>query len=503
MGILDSQGTAGRISGENTKHPDRLEGLRRENSFSLIQWLSARGIRRRWLINGIAVVLLIIILAVLIFSFSISRYYYANMMTGLEAKAQTSSEFFTTYVSTTYADHIQSAYRYTATFEDKDKLELQFINTRGRVEVSTYGTASGTAPGTFDVQNAIDTGEISSWSGRQEETGEHIMSVSSPLISNGQVVGVMRYITSLRLVDRQVTVSCLIAVGIGLFLALCILFSNTYFLSSIVVPIRELTVTARSISEGRYGARADKQFDDEIGDLIDTINDMSEKIAKAEKVQSEFISSVSHELRTPLTAITGWSETLLFDTEIQGDLRKGLGIISKEAARLTKMVEELLEFTRMEDGRFNLSVRPIDIASEIEEAIYTYQELLDHENLTLIYKPPAAPLPSINADPERLRQVFLNVLDNASKYGRDGGEIVVDLRCLGSFIEICVRDFGSGIPENELSLVKQKFYKGSSKERGSGIGLSVCEEIMTRHQGALELKNAVGGGLAVTLKFPV
>ena len=491
------------MSGKNPTRPSQPVWLIRMHSFNLFQWLSTRGIRRRWLINGIAVVLAIIILAVLIFSFSISRYYYTNMITGLEAKAQTSSEFFAAYVSTTYADHIQSAYRYTATFEDKDKLELQFINTRGRVEVSTYGTASGTAPGTFDVQNAIETGEISSWSGRQEETGEHILSVSSPLISNGQVVGIMRYVTSLRLVDRQVAFLCFIAIGIGLFLALCILLSNTYFLSSIVVPIRELTVTARSISEGRYGARADKKFDDEIGELIDTINNMSEKIAKAEKVQSEFISSVSHELRTPLTAITGWSETLLFDTGIQGDLRKGLGIISKEAARLTKMVEELLEFTRMEDGRFNLSVRPIDIASELEEAIYTYQELLAYENLNLVYEPPAAPLPSINADPERLRQVFLNVLDNASKYGREGGEIVVDLRCPGSFIEICVRDFGPGIPEDELPLVKQKFYKGSSKERGSGIGLSVCEEIMIRHQGALDLRNAAGGGLSVTLKFPV
>lgn len=144
-------------------------------------------------------------------------------------------------------------------------------------------------------------------------------------------------------------------------------------------------------------------------------------------MQSEFISSISHELRTPLTAITGWSETLMFDTAIQGDSRRGIAIISKEAARLTSLVEELLEFTRIQDGRFNLSMELLDIESELEDTIFTYQELLRQDGMQLIYNPPEEEIPLVPGDPERLKQVFLNILDNAAKYARDGKTIEVSV----------------------------------------------------------------------------
>lgn len=466
-------------------------------------WFHVRGIRGRWMLNGIAVVLIAVIASVCAFSIAISRYYHTGLLTGLESKAQTAAEFFTTYVSRTYTDYIQSAYRYTATFDDRDKIELQFINDRGRVEMSSYGITSGTLPLTADIQEAISSGEICSFTGTRLENGERILSVSSPLTANGQVVGVMRYVTSLRLVDRQVRQFTLIASGIGFLIVMFIVATNLYFLKTITDPIRELTGIAKNIAKGSYGVQAEKKYDDEIGDLIDTINEMSVKICKAEKTQTEFVSSVSHELRTPLTAITGWSETLLYDDTLQEDTRKGLSIISKEAGRLTKMVEELLEFTRMQDGQFTLSVRPIDIAAELEEAIYTYRELLTKENMQLIYAPPIEAFPMIHADPERLRQVFLNVLDNAAKYGKDGEKIIVSLQRVGEYVEISIRDFGPGIPEEEMDHVKKKFYKGRSKERGSGIGLAVCEEIMTRHRGRLKLENAQGGGLIVMLQFPI
>ena len=112
-------------------------------------------------------------------------------------------------------------------------------------------------------------------------------------------------------------------------------------------------------------------------------------------------------------------------------------------------------------------------------------------------------LPIISGDPERLKQVFLNILDNAAKYGGEGGKIVVSMTLKGDYINISIRDFGPGIPEDELQYVKMKFYKGSSTKRGSGIGLAVCEEIIGYHNGILELKNAEGGGLMVTIKLPV
>ncbi|MGI6029374.1 MAG: sensor histidine kinase [Candidatus Heteroscillospira sp.] len=463
-----------------------------------------RGLKSRWMATGIGVTVFVVLLGVWIIAGNVYSNYYRSVETGLEAKATTASEFFSTYVSRTYAEFYQSACRYTEGFEDRDRIELQFLSSNGRVETSSYGLTAGTRPATPDIENALTTGEISSWNGRRADTGEHVLAVCAPLkSSDGTVIGLIRYITSLRLVDRTVMHLTAAAAGVGLLIILFIILSNFYFISTITAPVLELTGIARRISDGSYGIQVVKKHDDEIGDLIDSINDMSVKLGRAEKMQTDFISSVSHELRTPLTAITGWSETLAYDEAIQGESRRGILIISKEASRLTKMVEDLLEFTRIEDGRFNLTLEKIDPAAELEEAIFTYGELLKQEGIELQYYPDYDGLPMIEADPERLRQVFLNILDNAAKYGRDGKKIIVRMGRCGDYIRISVHNFGPGIPEAELPYVKKKFYKGSSRERGSGIGLAVCDEIITRHKGLLDIENAPEGGVLVTIRLPI
>jgi signal transduction histidine kinase len=205
-----------------------------------------------------------------------------------------------------------------------------------------------------------------------------------------------------------------------------------------------------------------------------------------------------------LTAITGWGETLTYNEDLDEDTLRGITIILREARRLTKMVEELLEFTRMEDGRFTLNIEMVDIAAELEDAIFTYRELLRQDELELRYTMYDAELPLIPGDPNRLKQVFLNLFDNAAKYGREGRCIDISMEERGAFVAILIRDYGPGIAEDELSNVKMKFYKGSnSKGRGSGIGLAVCDEIMRYHGGRMDLENAEGGGLLVTLLLPM
>ncbi len=480
------------------KKPDPWEGG------AALQKSKYMGIKSRFLLTSSVVVVLIVVAIVLIFSLLIGSYYYSGMESSLKEKATASSDFFSSYLAQTYAEFYQSAYRYTESFEDRNSMELQFINTRGRVEVSSYGITGGSYPGTQDITDALATGEISPWTGRRPDTGERVMAVSAPLkAADGSVVGIMRFVTSLKLVDRQILVLTGIAALVGLAVILLVVLTSLYFIRSITEPVLALTAVARRIADGSYGIQAVKKHNDEIGTLTDAINEMSLRIGQAEKVQTEFISSVSHELRTPLTAITGWSETLAYDENIQGDSRRGVSIISKEASRLTKMVEELLEFTRIQDGRFNLNVETIDLTAELEDAIYTYGELLRQEGLTLRYTPAAEALPPILGDPERLKQVFLNILDNATKYGKNGKYIDVDLSQEPGEVVISIRDYGPGIPEEELPFVKQKFYKGSSKERGSGIGLAVCDEIVTRHRGSLILENAQGGGTRVTVRLPV
>ncbi len=185
------------------------------------------------------------------------------------------------------------------------------------------------------------------------------------------------------------------------------------------------------------------------------------------------------------------------------ETRKGVTIIQKEARRLTKLVEELLEFTRIQDGRFTLNAEPMDVAAELEDSIFTYRELLKQDDITIDYEPASEELPLINGDPARLRQVFYNIFDNAVKYARNGKRISVSTGTDGENVKIYIRDYGPGIPEDELERVKLKFYKGSSRERGSGIGLAVCDEIIKYHGGDLTLRNAPSGGVLVIIRIPV
>lgn len=463
------------------------------------------GLRQRWLRGTMLVVLAAVALAVSLFSIIIYNYYYSTMRTGLEAKVKTATDFFANYVARSYADYYNSAYKYTDTFRERDRLELQFINTDGSIMISSFTITSGTSPNTPDVAAAIESRQITSWVGKRSTTGERVMAASAPMVLiNGEVIGVMRYVTSLKKVDTQVFLNILAVIAAGAVVLLLVLFLNLVFIRSFIKPVSEITKMSKRIAEGGYGVQISSNYKDEIGDMVKSINEMSLKIAQTEKIQGEFISSISHELRTPLTAITGWGETLIYNEQLDSESKRGITIMLKEARRLTKMVEELLEFTRIEDGRFTLNIEMIDVAAELEDAIFAFRELLHQDELEFEYESDMDEAPLIPGDPNRLKQVFLNLFDNALKYGREGKRIEVAIAMQGDFVRITIRDYGPGVPEDELDNIKMKFYKGSnSKERGSGIGLAICEEIMKFHGGSMELANGEGGGFIVTLYLPV
>jgi signal transduction histidine kinase len=439
------------------------------------------------------------------FSIIIYTYYFETIRTGLEAKARTATDFFANYVARSYDDFYDSAFRYAESFREADRIEMQFLNSDGSIMISSSAITSGTSPDSPDIAEALGTGEIATWVGRRSATGERVMAASAPMVyAGGEVIGIMRYVTSLRLVDRQVFTNIMVVVAVGLVVLALVLALNMVFIRFVITPVSEITKMSKRIAEGSYGIQIDDDYPDEIGEMVGSINEMSLKIAQTEKIQTEFISSISHELRTPLTAITGWGETLIYNEGLDNESKRGIAIMLKEARRLTKMVEELLEFTRMEDGRFTLNIEKIDISAELEDAIFTFSELLHQDELEFDYHNDILEDAVIPGDPNRLKQVFLNLFDNALKYGREGKRIEVYIGTIEDHIIITIRDFGPGVPDDELDNLKMKFYKGSnSKERGSGIGLAVCEEIIKYHGGMLELSNAEDGGFLVTIILPL
>lgn len=464
-----------------------------------------QGLRRRWLAGSIGPVAAILLLVGVLISVGFASNYYNSARSTLRAKASSGADYFNTYVMTGYKEYYRSATLYAATFDESDRIELQFLNSAGRVEVTTRGLTAGTYPGTSEIARAVETGTVQDFVGRDEATGERIIAASGLLKFNGQVVGVMRYVTGIGELDRQVFLTVLVVCGVMAAVICLIFLSSSIFINNVVAPVSAVSEAAKRISGGSYGIQIPNKYTDEMGVLVDNINDMSLKISQSEKMESEFISSVSHELRTPLTAINGWGETLLEDESCDAQqLRRGVQIILKESRRLTNMVEELLDFSKMTDGRFTLQVEDTDLQAELEDAVYTYRELFRQDGISLEYTSDKALYDEpITGDPERLKQVFCNVLDNAAKHGGSGKRIVVHLTQENEAYIITIRDFGPGIPEAELPYVKQKFYKGSSRARGSGIGLAVCDEIVHLHGGQFDIGNAAGGGTVVTIRLPL
>ena len=461
-------------------------------------------LRRRWLINTAGVIFVLGLVCVLAVTASFAAYYYSNMQSDLENRAKTTTEFFADYVNQDYNELYQSCITYAQTFELRNHIELQFIEVTGQIVASSYGQWVAESPVTPEIREAITLRGPIPYVGRDPATGERIIAVSSPVIhASGQVIGVLRYVTSTYLVDMQIILVALVCLLVLVVVLVVVLLSSGYYIHSIMNPVAQITEKAKRIASGSYGAQIQTPYSDEIGELADTINEMSVKISQNEKMQAEFISQLSHELRTPLTVINGWSETLLADERMDDDTRQGMKIISSEAKRLTEMVMELLDFTRMQDGRMTLTVEPTDIRSEFEDTVYMYSSRLSQDGITLEYMDTDEDIPEIPCDAKRLRQVFLNILDNAAKHGRDGKRIEASMDVDQDWVIVRIRDFGPGIPEDEIPLVKKKFYKGSSKARGTGIGLAVCDEIVEMHGGTLTLENAQGGGTLVTIRLPL
>ncbi len=462
------------------------------------------GLRQRWMANSMSVVAAIMLMVCGLFSASIVTYYYNTVQNALTAQATAAVSFMNRSPLSGYDEYYALAYSYTQNFSDKDKIELQFIDANGKIEVSSYNFTAGISPGTSDITAAL-AGNLGMYVGSDGHTNEKIIAVSCPLTYDGVSIGAMRYVTSARLVDQQILVNCAVIFGVGMALLVMVYCINMVFIRKIVEPVAEVTEAVQHISSGSYGLQIENTYHEEIGALVDSINEMSSKISQNEKMQREFISSVSHELRTPLTAINGWGETLLGDTSNDPvQLRRGVGIILKESRRLTNMVEELLQFSRMQDGRFTLEVEPVDIQAEFEDAVFTYKELFAQDGIEVRYDDGGLEeFPIIEGDPERLKQVFCNLLDNAAKHGGSGGQIDTAIGVGPETVVLTIRDYGPGIPDAELPYIKQKFYKGSSKARGSGIGLAVVEEIVTRHGGRFEIGNAEGGGCIVQIYLPL
>lgn len=462
-----------------------------------------KSIVKRWAYTVLAsTVFVIVVIGILMGLFIKNQYYDAVRMTLNSRATSLVMSYFNS--QTTVSDELfnKMAKNFVDNFSDKNVMEVWVIDKNGHVVVSSTGfSVKGESYPDYNYAKADESG-TGEWIGRMKNN-EKVMALTYILPENSQGVnGAIRYIISLEDIDRQIYIIWVL-IGLLLILVICfVITSGAFFINSIINPVRKINETASKIATGDFNVSIEKhKYDDEIGQLCDTINNMAHEIGETERMKNDFISTVSHELRTPLTAIKGWGETIKLAQNDEELVNKGLDVIVNESERLSDLVEELLDFSRMESGKLSLKKSQIDIVKELTEVLEVFESRSTREGIDLCIDIPFKSI-MINGDKNRLKQSFVNIIDNSFKYTSKGGHVKVKLRVNNSSVFISINDNGCGISKHDLPKIRQKFYKANNSARGSGIGLAVTDEIIKLHNGEMIIESEIGIGTTVSIILP-
>ncbi len=454
----------------------------------------------RWMFNTLSVVGILLVIANVCIYYFTRQYYYGSAENYLVSEANATATVLSRLYEDMAVNYSSEVRELIEGFDKKEQMEMMSINRSGEVTLSSSGFSPDESYNMPDYEAALESPEgVGVFHGY--ETGENIIAVTVIIAQPSSSYSALRYVASMTLIDSQLSMIMLTALLISAGIILLVVSSGMYFVKSICVPLMQISVTAKKLAKGDFSERIAIKNNDEIGELSRVFNDMADELENSESIKNDFISSVSHELRTPLTAIKGWSETLALGYD-EETYRKGMTVITHETGRLESMVEELLDFSRIQNGRFTLQMANTDIIAELDDALLIYTDKAKKENKTIHYTEPDT-LCVVYGDKNRLRQVFINVIDNAMKYTDPGGSVDISVEKDGGALSIIVADTGIGISEADLPKVKAKFYKANSTRRGSGIGLAVADEIISMHGGTLEIASELGRGTTVTITLPL
>jgi signal transduction histidine kinase len=458
-------------------------------------------IKKRLVGNFVLVIIITVLILEVFLVNAVKQYYYKSVEEILSNQIMFSSDFYSRYFSSTNLEDI--IIDDVDVFWHQTTAQVQILDLSGKVLMDSIGVShSSIVNNTNDITKAIN-GEKGIWVGNVEYDTSPIMAVSYPLIVEGKIIGVLRFISSLKETNRIIRNITKVLLFIGGIVVLISGIVSLFLANTIIKPLKEVTKVAEKMADGQLKVRSYKKFDDELGKLSDTLNYMAEELIKKEQLKNDFISSISHELRTPLTSIKGWAITLkseeLNDNQL---LKDGLDIIEKESDRLTDMVEELLDFSRFVSGRITLDKEEINITDAINQVGKQLQPRAIDRNIkfNVSYD---LDLPIIVADENRIKQVLINLLDNAFKFTPDGGEVDLMVNKNKDYMFIQVKDNGYGISEEDLPYIKEKFYKGKNSKSHSGLGLSICDEIIKLHGGSMEIESKLNQGTKISVSLPI
>lgn len=477
-----------------------LRKLRKTIKLKILRAFSeSKSIRTRLLINFILIVLISVSTFDVMLIYFVRQHYYSNLEALMTSQIKTSVEFYERFFSDSSLE--ENVLYSVDVFWSQTDAQVQIISKDGTVLLDSIGVKHENQLLSPDVTAALNDGK-GKWVGNVDYDTDKVMAIAYPLVRNDKPEGVLRFVASLRDVNREVRKISLLFLSVGMVIIIIVFSLSLFMADSIVNPLKELTHVAMKMAKGNYSVRCKKYKEDEIIKLSNTLNYMAEEIINRDNIKNEFIASVSHELRTPLTAIKGWAVTLNSGIEDTAILKDGLDIIVKESDRLSVMVEELLDFSRFVTGKITLNMEEVSTEEFLKYIRKFIEVRAAKEGLDYSISKEDIPF-SFTADLNRFKQVLINVLDNAFKFTPKGGRVELNVYREDNSLTFKVSDTGIGISKEDLPKVKEKFFKGKSSKSQTGLGLSISDEIIKLHGGSLIFRSELDKGTDVYIKIPI
>lgn len=326
----------------------------------------------------------------------------------------------------------------------------------------------------------------------------HRIYAAHPVVVGGRTIGVVEVSRSTLTGERFLAILRYILLGAILVAAVASLLISAVWARRLSRPIRDVERATRRIAAGDLDVRLGDYAPDEVGRLAHSVNRMVERLKRAETARAWFISEISHDLRTPLTAIKGLLVNLIDESGV--DERPSLEIAEREADRLIRLVNQLLDFSRWRAGRLELNRRAMDVGAIVRDAIALSQGRACHRNVVLEADVPSG-LPIVPADADRVQRVVLNLLDNAIKFTPGGGRVTLTVTEREREIELAVQDTGRGMDEEEQERAFEPYYRGEGG--GTGLGLAIAQAVVEAHGGRMGVESDVGQGSRVWFTLPL
>ena len=445
-----------------------------------------------------------------LFIFYVQNYYYDSVRQSLKSQVEYTNSVYNNSINnienTTFDEKISNILEKQRVVGGL-KYAIQVINKDKYIIIDQYGIKKHEKIEAEDVDKALksikDVKDLSPITHKIKSTNEHVMSISVPIKINNVIEGAIRYSVSLNEIDATIFKLALGLIIAGIFILIIAISLSLRFAETIIQPLIELKEFANELAHGNFSIKLKDTSisDDEIGDLAKTFVYMASEIDKSEKLKEEFISSISHELRTPLTSIKGWSETLGYEGITRDELDLGLGIIQDETERLIKLVEELLDFSRLASDRIKLKIDTVNIKSLAIGVMNQLKVKSSEKDIRLNVAFENENIDLIQGDKDRLRQVLINLIQNSIKFTDEGGFINIIVSQDEEYTIIKVVDNGVGIEKENLEKVLDKFFQEDYNESGSGLGLAISNEIVKLHGGKMTLNSKKGIGTSITVKI--